>query len=162
VVDSCTPGTPAANDDTCNGVDDDCDGNIDENYPSASTSCGQGACARTGTRSCVGGTVVDSCTPGTPAANDDTCNGVDDDCNGQVDEDYVPKTCGVGYCLDTNAPSRCVGGVDQACSPGTKLSDDDASADGVDDDCDGQVDEDACFQRTEAFNYNTSAHTLDL
>jgi hypothetical protein len=40
---------------------------------------------------------------GSPAANDTSCNGVDNDCNGQVDEDYVPvaTNCGAGACAAT-------------------------------------------------------------
>jgi hypothetical protein len=76
---SATPGTPAASDVTCNGVDDDCNGANDEDYVSAPTSCGTGACARTGSSSCVSGTVVSGCTPGAPAASDASCDGVDDE-----------------------------------------------------------------------------------
>ncbi|MFQ5646219.1 MAG: hypothetical protein ACE5GM_04755, partial [bacterium] len=42
-----------------------------------------------GTTSCVAGSVVDSCTPGT--AGTETCNGIDDDCDGVVD-----NNCGSG------------------------------------------------------------------
>ena len=43
----------------------------------------------TGSTSCVSGAVVDSCTAGTPAADDATCDGVDDDCDGQADENFL-------------------------------------------------------------------------
>ena len=81
---------PAALDATCDGVDDDCDGAIDENYVPLPTSCGVGACGASGATSCQAGSVVDSCSPGTPAGNDSTCDGVDDDCDGSADEDYAP------------------------------------------------------------------------
>ncbi|MGM0577277.1 MAG: MopE-related protein, partial [Myxococcota bacterium] len=85
VVDSCAPGAAAASDATCDGVDDDCDGATDEDYQPESTSCGVGACASTGTTSCEGGEVVDSCAAGTPV--EEIClNDLDDDCDGQVDE----------------------------------------------------------------------------
>ena len=47
-------------------------------FVSAPTSCGLGACASTGLTSCVAGVVLDSCTAGTPASSDTTCNGIDD------------------------------------------------------------------------------------
>jgi len=143
VTDNCTPGTPAASDPTCNGVDDDCDGLTDEGYAPVGTSCGVGACSAIGTTSCVSGTVMDSCTPGTPAASDPTCDGVDDDCDGVTDEDNIPvgTSCGVGACAATGTTS-CVGGVViGSCTPGTPAASD-PTCDGVDDDCDGVTDED--------------------
>jgi hypothetical protein len=74
---------PGALDNTCNGIDENCSGVADEGYASVATACGVGACARTGTTSCVGGSVHDSCAPGAPAT--ETCNGVDDNCDGIVD-----------------------------------------------------------------------------
>jgi hypothetical protein len=147
VVDSCTPGTPAADDSVCNGSDDDCNGQTDEDFVSMATSCGVGACASTGSTSCVGGMVVDSCTPGTPAADDSVCNGSDDDCNGQTDEDFVPScmgttasTCVGGTVVTTecadadvcNGMETCSAGV---CSPGTPVDTDDGDP-CTDDSCD--------------------------
>ncbi|HSA59199.1 MAG TPA: MopE-related protein, partial [bacterium] len=143
VQDSCTAGTPAADDATCDGIDDDCDGTSDEDYVSTATSCGVGECSATGTTSCVGGTVQDSCTAGTPAADDATCDGLDNDCDGSVDEDYTstPTSCGTGACAATGVTS-CVGGsVQDSCTAGTPAADD-ATCDGLDNDCDGSVDED--------------------
>jgi hypothetical protein len=67
---------------SCNGVDDDCDGEVDE---LGTFTCGVGVCART-VPACSGGT-VSVCRPLAPAATSDGCNGVDDDCDGAVDED---------------------------------------------------------------------------
>jgi len=53
----------------------------DLDNPMDTTACGMGACRRTVQR-CVGG-IPATCTPGTPTP--ETCNGVDDDCNGAVD-----------------------------------------------------------------------------
>ncbi|MCB9740008.1 MAG: hypothetical protein H6747_12150 [Deltaproteobacteria bacterium] len=77
---------PAATAEACNGVDDDCDTQIDEGL-SAPFSCvhtGEfGTCP--GQASCQGaaGWVCDA-----PAALAEACNGVDDDCDGQSDEDF--------------------------------------------------------------------------
>ncbi|MBZ5640484.1 MAG: hypothetical protein LAO51_17225, partial [Acidobacteriia bacterium] len=133
----CVPGTPAASDTTCNGIDDNCNGQLDEGYVPAPTSCGVGACASTGTTSCVSGAIHDSCVPGAPAPTDATCNGIDDNCNGQVDEGYVPvaTSCGVGACASTGVTS-CVGGaVHDGCVPATP-SGNDTDGDGIDDACD--------------------------
>jgi len=137
----CQPGVPAANDASCDGVDDDCNGETDEDYVPVTT-CGEGACGVGSVPSRCEGGVETPCQPGVPAANDASCDGVDDDCNGETDEDYVPVTvCGLGACAQAAEPSRCEGGIETPCQPGTPAADD-ATCDGIDDDCDGQTDED--------------------
>ena len=117
----------------CNGADDDCDGAVDEAY--APRACGLGVCrAESG---CVGGQEIE-CAPGEPAANDAVCDGLDEDCDGRADEDFVPEGCGVGFCA---AQSVCDGGLVRACEVGEPLAGADASCDGVDDDCDAAIDE---------------------
>ena len=66
----------------CNGVDDDCDGQADEDL--GFLACGIGACFHT-VPACVGGT-PQICDP-TEGVDLEECNGADDDCDGQVDED---------------------------------------------------------------------------
>jgi hypothetical protein len=135
----CVPGQGADGDATCDGLDDDCDGNADEDY--AGQRCGDGACfGRSVPSACNNGQEVE-CVPGQPAADDATCDGEDDDCDGNTDEDYAPEGCGVGACADGATPSSCVGGEIVACVPGQAAADD-ATCDGVDDDCDGNTDED--------------------
>jgi len=143
VVDTCSAGTPGASDDSCNASDEDCDGQNDEGYPSASTSCGVGACASTGATFCNAGSVQDNCLAGAPAANDASCNGSDDDCDGQNDENYAPVAtgCGVGLCASTGVTSCSAGGVQDNCMAGTPAAND-TSCDGLDQDCNGQNDED--------------------
>ncbi len=80
---------PGAPDAVCDGVDDNCSGTADEGYVPVPTSCGVGACARTGATSCVHGTVVNGCTPGAPQP--ETCNGIDDNCDGTIDNAAVPS-----------------------------------------------------------------------
>jgi hypothetical protein len=128
-TDTCAPGTPTA--ETCNSIDDDCDGSIDEDF-GAATTCGVGACART-VSTCAGGT-PGSCTPGTPTA--ETCNGIDDDCDSATDEGLPALVCGVGACERTVA--ACSGGAPQTCVPGSSVAE---LCNGADDDCDGAIDE---------------------
>jgi hypothetical protein len=55
---------------------------------------------------CVDG--VEDCELLPASADFDTnCNGIDDDCDGMVDEDYIPQTCGFGVCA---AHSSCLEG----------------------------------------------------
>ena len=141
--DTCQPGQPAGNDDNCDGRDNDCDGAVDEGFVAVATECGVGACVATGETRCEGGEIVDSCVPGAPAASDATCDAIDDDCNGLIDEDFVsqPTVCGEGACGDDGV-TICQGGVQQdTCRDGVPAADD-ATCDGQDDDCDGRVDED--------------------
>ena len=74
----------------------------------------------------------------TACASTETCNGVDDNCNGLIDEGIPDISCGVGVCRRTIA--ACVLGVSQTCTPGTSSTE---TCNGLDDDCDGMVDE-AC------------------
>ncbi len=83
---SCTPGTPTG--ETCNGRDDDCNGMVDDGL--GNLSCGVGYCLRT-PAACVSG-AVQTCTPGTPMPSEMCGNGIDDNCNGSIDEGCVTCT----------------------------------------------------------------------
>ncbi len=141
---TCTPGTPAATDAICDGVDDDCNGFDDDDYV-ADSSCGLGPCRDTNTPSSCAGGVESACQPGAPLAESDaTCDGFDDDCSGAADEDFVgqPTTCGVGACAGSGTTSCVAAVVADSCAPGNPLATQDSTCDGVDDDCDGWTDED--------------------
>ncbi|MDD9966150.1 MAG: hypothetical protein OXR73_08005, partial [Myxococcales bacterium] len=147
-VDSCDALAGAAADDaSCNGDDDDCDGATDEDFTSSPTTCGVGACdGNTGTLTCVAGATVDSCDALAGAvAYDASCNGDDDDCDGAIDEDFTssPTTCGVGACDGNTGTLTCVAGATvDSCDALAGAAADDASCDGSDNDCDGTTDED--------------------
>jgi hypothetical protein len=98
-------------DEVCNHLDDDCDGNTDEDFDfmtnvlhcggcdqvcqaaNAETACEDGECK---VKDCLAGFAdndpdMDGCEyrcPVFPAAAED-CNGIDDDCDGRIDEDLV-------------------------------------------------------------------------
>ncbi len=126
----------------CNNIDDDCDGLTDEDIPETEISCGFGVCAATGIRRCENGGFVDDCTPHEATGNDDNCNGIDEDCDGITDGNYVgaETTCGLGECATTGRMA-CVNGVevDQCSAPLTTGPDN--NCDGKDNDCDGETDE---------------------
>ena len=126
------PGQPAIRED-CNGVDDDCDGATDER--TGSITCGNGVCRRD-LPACVNGAPA-QCDPFV-GAGQELCNGADDDCDGQLDEDTGVLECGEGVCAQ--AIPRCVGGVVNECDP--LLGAGPEVCNGRDDDCDGAVDED--------------------
>ncbi len=78
--------------DTCNGIDDDCDSEVDEDHTPVPTQCGNfGVCQASGSIICdaLAGVEIDTCVPGTPAVDDSSCDGLDSDCDGEVDEDCV-------------------------------------------------------------------------
>ncbi|MHC4837803.1 MAG: MopE-related protein [Planctomycetota bacterium] len=128
----CQPGQPAEQD-TCNAIDDDCDGETDEEI--APEVCGIGAC-RNEVPGCVdGGPAI--CLPLEPG--EELCNGLDDDCDMAADEGIPAIVCGVGACRRT--VDACPGGVPAVCVPGPVA---DEICNEVDDDCDGVTDEDTC------------------
>ncbi len=134
---------PAA--EACNGVDDDCDGNVDEDF--GTDTCGLGACQVT-IDLCAGG-VPQVCVP-LPPAPAEACDGTDDDCDGTVDEgcsciDGTQQPCysgpagteNVGVC--TGGTQTCANGAWGACMGETLPAAE--SCNGIDDDCDANVDE---------------------
>jgi len=161
---------------TCNDLDDDCDARIDEDFPTKGLVCDDGrlgACRGTGAYVCAAdgsgvvcaitnpgaapmaevcngldddcdGAIDDgiACIPGcVPTAMVDLCNGLDDDCDGAFDEDdpAIGAPCGTnGLAPCRLGTQACIGGTlvcVGAIEPGTE------SCNGLDDDCDGLADD---------------------
>jgi hypothetical protein len=129
----------------CDGVDNDCDGNIDEGLTSRQTTCGLGVCSgNTGTETCAKGEWVgNTCDPLKGAATNDVCDGKDNDCDGQIDEEYVADiSCfKPGVCAAGNMPSNCVNGVETLCRTGALGPREICDSEMLDEDCDGSENE---------------------
>ncbi|MFK8003673.1 MAG: MopE-related protein [Polyangiales bacterium] len=122
LVPTCVP-----NLETCNGLDDDCDLNVDEGITRACTSvCGAGV------ETCTGPGTFSGCTA--PSPEPDICDGIDNDCDSTVDEGNdraCSNDCGSGTEICRS------GSYVECTAPSASIE----TCDGTDEDCDGRIDE---------------------
>jgi hypothetical protein len=171
VTGDCDDGSAAVNPaatETCNGIDDDCDGSIDgpgatggtswyadadsDGYGDAGTTTS--ACSAPAGYVASAGDCNDAVATIHPGASE-TCNSLDDDCDGTVDDGatgaatWYADADGDGYGDASSTTTSCSmpGGY---VASGTDCDDADSAVNpgatevgnGIDDDCDGSIDED--------------------
>jgi hypothetical protein len=147
------PQTNFAITELCNNIDDDCNNVLDNNVPS--TPCfvplQQGVCANGMSQCSLGSTIC----PQSVFPTAETCNALDDDCNGIVNNGPtadgpggggacgtgIPGPCAAGVleCLATDTSPRCeqrVFPTNEICEVGGGIG----TGDGVDNDCSGTPD----------------------
>jgi hypothetical protein len=122
---------------TCNGVDDDCDGSRDETFACVQGTTGIGCatgCGTPGTRDCSM-----ACTLGACRAASETCNGCDDDGDGMLDEGFTCRQGATRSCT-TSCGSTGTETCAADCS-GYAFCRATEACNGCDDDLDGVSDE---------------------
>ncbi|MBW2704058.1 MAG: putative metal-binding motif-containing protein [Deltaproteobacteria bacterium] len=143
----CLNGQLPADQELCNGHDDDCDGETDEDFPLGEACTAPGECGSGGLECADEETVRCSTAPGGSQDGSlaELCNQLDDDCDGDTDEDFAE----LGAVCDSDDTDECQNGTWTCATDGLSLvcenetvTDLAEECNGQDDDCDGETDED--------------------
>jgi MYXO-CTERM domain-containing protein len=140
-------GTQIPTTELCNGKDDDCDGQVDEDFPTLGQPCNLQSCQGAGQIVCTASGTGVECSVSAAGPTPEVCDGRDNDCDGQIDEAPGPGeppmpgvgvSCGssVGECRP--GLSACVAGkivCNAVVGPGAEI------CDGLDNDCNGSIDD---------------------
>jgi Putative metal-binding motif len=151
---------------SCDGIDNDCDGETDEGItkPDTEGNCGgdEGVCRFGGRQGCVGADTwaCDFSEVIGYEAFEQSCDGLDNDCDGETDEGLAgameaSEICSTdGVCANGDAVVDCAQGewfCDYSAVDGWAGSEEEAGlgapltyCDDLDNDCDGETDESVC------------------
>ena len=136
-------------DEVCDGFDNDCDGEVDDGFDAdrdGYTICGSDP-LRPGDPLIPGRVDCDDASAAVHPGASEVCNGIDDDCDGAIDPGCActvgeERACGEERGVCEPGVQRCVMGTWGECDGAAGPAEAEA-CDGLDDDCDGTVDEEA-------------------
>ncbi|MBP7126939.1 thrombospondin type 3 repeat-containing protein [Myxococcota bacterium] len=125
---------------SCNGLDDDCDGDTDEDLPPLPCE------VRNAYGSCPGHFPCQSGDLGpcdAPVPTLETCNGLDDDCNGRTDDGFPDQDeDGMADCVDPDIDGDGIPNDRDRCPTDPDPGQEDNDGDGLGDACDDDDDDD--------------------
>jgi hypothetical protein len=135
----------------CDGKDNDCNGLVDDGIQCScvpgTTRIDTGEC-KIGTQSCTSNQIWGPCGGNYAGPEPEVCDGKDNNCNGLIDDganccpEGKKRPCGfssIGIC--ELGLSMCMGGIWGSCIGSVMPEQHDICDNGLDDDCDGEIDE---------------------